>query len=80
VHGDFRAGNIIVDPASGRLAGVIDRGNAAVGDPALNFMTLVLWRGWAFTLQALAGSIRRRADPALHLEWVCDAFSLAPSA
>jgi aminoglycoside phosphotransferase (APT) family kinase protein len=54
VHGDFRAGNIIVDPASGRLAGVIDWGNAAVGDPALDFAALVRWRGWAFMHRALA--------------------------
>ena len=53
VHGDFRADNLLVDPASGRLAGVIDWGNAAVGDPALDFMTLVLWRGWAFMHRAL---------------------------
>ena len=51
--GDFRGGNIIVDPATGRLAGVIDWTNAALGDPALDFMTLVLWRGWAFMHRAL---------------------------
>jgi aminoglycoside phosphotransferase (APT) family kinase protein len=54
LHGDFRGGNILVDPGSGRLAGVIDWGNAALGDPALDFMTLVLWRGWAFTRRTLA--------------------------
>jgi aminoglycoside phosphotransferase (APT) family kinase protein len=53
LHGDFRDGNLIVDPASGRLVGVIDWGNAAVGDPALDFMTLVLWRGWEFMQRAL---------------------------
>lgn len=53
LHGDFRDGNLIVDPNSGRLVGVIDWGNAAVGDPALDFMTLVLWRGWDFVHQTL---------------------------
>lgn len=48
VHGDFSAGNIIVNPDTGRLAGIIDWGNAAIGDPALDFMSLVLWRGWRF--------------------------------
>jgi aminoglycoside 2''-phosphotransferase len=48
LHGDFKHNNIIVDPASGRLVGVIDWGNAAIGDPALDFMSLVLWRGWRF--------------------------------
>jgi aminoglycoside phosphotransferase (APT) family kinase protein len=53
LHGDFRDGNLVVDPASGRLVGVIDWGNAAVGDPALDFMTLVLWRGWEFVRRVL---------------------------
>lgn len=48
LHGDFSHDNIIVDPTSGRLVGVIDWGNAAVGDPALDFTSLVLWRGWDF--------------------------------
>jgi aminoglycoside phosphotransferase (APT) family kinase protein len=54
LHGDFRDGNLIVDATSGRLVGVIDWGNAAVGDPALDFMTLVLWRGWDFMHRVLA--------------------------
>lgn len=53
LHGDFRGGNVLVDPGSGRLAGVIDWGNAAIGDPALDFVTLVLWRGWVFMRRAL---------------------------
>lgn len=39
LHGDFSPDNIIVDPATGRLVGVIDWGNAALGDPALDFMS-----------------------------------------
>ena len=53
IHADFRDGNIIVHPDSGRLAGVVDWGNAALGDPAVDFMTLVLWRGWEFMHRAL---------------------------
>jgi aminoglycoside 2''-phosphotransferase len=53
LHGDFNGGNIIVDPETGRLAGVIDWGNAAIGDPALDFMPLVLWRGWRFMHEVL---------------------------
>jgi aminoglycoside phosphotransferase (APT) family kinase protein len=48
LHLDFRGNNILVDPQSGRLAGIIDWGNAAVGDPALDFMWLAVWRGWPF--------------------------------
>jgi aminoglycoside 2''-phosphotransferase len=48
LHGDFGPANIIVDPASGRLVGVIDWGNAEIGDPAGEFAYLVLWQGWRF--------------------------------
>jgi aminoglycoside phosphotransferase (APT) family kinase protein len=58
LHGDFRADNIIVDPASGRLVGVIDWGNAAIGDPAGDFVTVVLWRGWRF-MHAVLDTYRR---------------------
>ena len=84
LHGDFRGGNIIVDPASGRLAGVIDWTNATLGDPALDFMTLVLWRGWAFTRRAL-GAYELPVDDGFldrvryhaqlqALEWLTDAI------
>jgi aminoglycoside 2''-phosphotransferase len=53
LHLDFRGNNILVDANSGRLAGVIDWGNAAVGDPALDFMWLVVWRGWPFARAVL---------------------------
>ena len=36
VHGDVAAGNLLV--ADGRLAGVIDFGSAAVGDPACDLV------------------------------------------
>lgn len=63
LHLDFRGDNILVDPESGRLAGVIDWGNAAVGDPALDFMWLVVWRGWPFA-QAVLGNYARPVDAA----------------
>jgi aminoglycoside phosphotransferase (APT) family kinase protein len=82
LHGDFRGDNIIVDPASGRLVGVIDWGNAAIGDPARDFVTLVLWRGWKFThavLEAYGQRIeedfrdRVRRDAQLEaLQWLTD--------
>ena len=82
VHGDFRGDNIIVDPASGGLAGVIDWGNAAIGDPARDFVTLVLWRGWRF-MHAVLDAYRRpvgdefidkvRFDAQLEaLQWLTD--------
>ena len=53
LHLDFRGNNILVNPETGRLSGVIDWGNAAVGDPALDFMWLVVWRGWEFAQAVL---------------------------
>ncbi len=53
LHGDFGPPNIIVDPSTGRLAGVIDWGNAALGDRARDFHQLVLELGWDFTHRVL---------------------------
>ena len=49
LHGDFGPANIIVDPSTGRLAGIIDWGNAQLGDRAWDFHKLVLNCGWSFT-------------------------------
>lgn len=39
-HGDFWYGNLLIDPASGALAAVLDFENAGIGDPASDFATL----------------------------------------
>lgn len=104
LHGDFGPANIIVDPSTGRLAGIIDWGNAQLGDRAWDFHKLVLNCGWSFTntvmeaygmplgedfvdrvrfhaqmeaAQWLADAVKRGSEPALHLQWVRNAFSLA---
>jgi aminoglycoside phosphotransferase (APT) family kinase protein len=82
IHGDFSPDNIMVDRVSGRLAGVIDWGNAAIGDPALDFVPLVLWRGWAFVREVMSaygleagpdleGRIRFHAQ-VQSLQWLTD--------
>jgi aminoglycoside phosphotransferase (APT) family kinase protein len=43
IHLDFRGNNILVDPDSGRLAGVIDWGNAAVPPSAIRPWTSCGW-------------------------------------
>ncbi len=53
LHGDFGPPNIIVDSSTGRLAGIIDWGNAALGDRARDFHKLVLELGWDFTHRVL---------------------------
>lgn len=37
IHGDFGAGNILVDESSERVVGVIDFGSVGVGDPAVDY-------------------------------------------
>lgn len=38
IHSALRGGNIIFEPTTGKLTGIIDWEHAAVGDPALDFM------------------------------------------
>lgn len=40
VHGDLTDNNILVDPNSGKLAGVLDWGDSRITDPALDFCGL----------------------------------------
>ncbi|GAB4444622.1 MAG: phosphotransferase [Chloroflexi bacterium OHK40] len=40
IHGDFGGGNILYDPATLRLTGVIDFGGVAVGNPAVDIAAL----------------------------------------
>nr|NIP60882.1 phosphotransferase [Gemmatimonadota bacterium]NIR81267.1 phosphotransferase [Gemmatimonadota bacterium]NIT86902.1 phosphotransferase [Gemmatimonadota bacterium]NIU33929.1 phosphotransferase [Gemmatimonadota bacterium]NIU38108.1 phosphotransferase [Gemmatimonadota bacterium] len=39
-------------PERGRLVGILDWTDAALGDPALDFAVLVPWRGWEFLGEA----------------------------
>lgn len=48
IHNDLCPDHILIDPESGRLAGILDWTDAALGDPALDFVALVSWRGWRF--------------------------------
>ena len=41
LHGDLTYDNILVDPINGNVTGVIDFGDAQIGDPAFDFRTLV---------------------------------------
>jgi len=58
VHGDFAPRNLIVDPA-GALAGVIDFGQVAIGDPACDLVI-----AWTY----LTGPARRRFRERLDLD------------
>ncbi len=45
-HGDLDDWNVLADPSSGELSGVIDWGDISIGDPARDFTTL-LYGGFA---------------------------------
>ncbi len=40
VHGDLTSGNILLEPASGTVTGILDWADAVIGDPALDFAGL----------------------------------------
>lgn len=44
-HGDFGGGNLLVDPATGTLAGVLDFGSAGLGDPAVDLAAILATAG-----------------------------------
>jgi aminoglycoside phosphotransferase (APT) family kinase protein len=84
LHGDFGPRNLLIDPTSGRLTGIIDWGNAALGHPSSDFGALVLWRGWRFTRAAMAAyrlpmehdfEDRIRRDAQIQsLQWLTDSI------
>ena len=53
VHNDICADHVLVDPATGRLAGLIDWADMMVGDPALDFVGLIQVGGWDFVRDVL---------------------------
>ena len=53
IHGDLAPEHILCDPASGSLSGVIDWGDASIGDPALDFTGLYLAGGLSFVERVL---------------------------
>ncbi len=54
IHNDLCSEHILVDRGSGRLTGIIDWSDAALGDPALDFVGLVFLGGPAFVESALS--------------------------
>jgi aminoglycoside phosphotransferase (APT) family kinase protein len=54
VHNDICPDHLIIDPARGRLNGVIDFSDAMVGDPVVDFVGLVGLGGRSWVDQALA--------------------------
>lgn len=53
VHNDLGPQHLLVGADSGKLVGVIDWTDAALGDPVLDFLFLPMWRGWKFVATIL---------------------------
>jgi len=69
IHCDLACEHILCDLEHGRLTGVIDWGDATIGDPTMDFVGLHDWRGREFTERVLAnyqgvvdGAFWRRMD------------------
>lgn len=54
VHRDLNTEHILFDPATGRLTGVIDWGDASIGDPAIDFTAVRRELGEDFSRRMLA--------------------------
>lgn len=48
LHHDYDADHVLIDPAAGRATGIIDWGDACVGDPAWDFARMWAWQGEEF--------------------------------
>lgn len=54
VHSDLLPEHVLVDPATGRLTGIIDFADLCIGDPAGDFAGLAAMGGWDFVGQVMA--------------------------
>ncbi len=82
-HNDLCADHVLVDPATGRLAGIIDFADAMVGDPVLDFVGLLTVGDRPFVAQVLRHYPLPAADDfqvtfdwlarVLTLRWLADA-------
>ena len=73
-HTDMSSKNLIVDPRTGRLTGILDWTDTMLEDRAGDFARLVTWRGWDFAEEVLRsyrlpleGDFRDRIDFAARL-------------
>ena len=54
VHNDLWAEHVLIDTCSGGVSGVIDWGDALIGDPAIDFACLYTWYGESWLENVLA--------------------------
>ncbi|MFF2155156.1 phosphotransferase family protein [Paenibacillus chitinolyticus] len=54
IHGDFGTSNILYEPVSKRVSGILDFGSAGMGDPAVDYAALLASYGESFFRLVLA--------------------------
>ena len=54
LHNDFAAEHVLIDPAEGKITGVIDWSDMTIGDPVVDFAGLFHWGGEALADSVLA--------------------------
>jgi aminoglycoside phosphotransferase (APT) family kinase protein len=84
VHNDLLPEHVLIDPSTGRLAGIIDFADLSIGDPAGDFAGLLSIGGRVFVREVIANYAVPTDDgfPArirwrtrnLHLSWLVDAI------
>jgi phosphotransferase family enzyme len=89
IHNDICPDHLIVDPATGRLTGLIDFTDAVVGPPVLDFVGLIGLGGYAFIGQVAAhydlptpagfGDQLRWLARTLTLRWLAEAAADSPA-
>lgn len=83
LHGDFGPGHVLVDVERGVLSGVIDWGDARIGDPARDFIFVYEDWGSEFLRLALRGYVLEAGPQLLlrvHLHYLADQLEWTLSA
>lgn len=74
-HGDFGTGNILYDPETSSISGILDFGSIGIGDPAADFAGLFISFGEEFYRLGMSGY--PEMDPALdRVHFFCGTFAL----
>ncbi len=78
IHNDICPDHLLVDPNDGRLCGLIDLGDATVGDPVVDFVGLIGVGGFGFIASVLdAYDLPLGVGFAQALTWRCRTLTLS---
>lgn len=76
-HNDICAEHVLVDPATGRLSGLIDWTDAMATDPAVDFVGLITIGDWRFIDKVIAAyPLALDEDFGARLDWLARALTL----